>query len=53
MFLMIAGNYYCLYRCCLIDKYKNQSENILITTLIIHIFLLIIFKYTDFYYTIN
>ena len=32
----------------LIDKYKNQSKNILITTLFIHIFLLIIFKYTDF-----
>ena len=32
----------------LIDKYKNQSKNILITTLFIHVFLLIIFKYTDF-----
>ena len=27
----------------LIDKYKNQSKNILITTLVIHIFLLIIY----------
>ena len=32
----------------LIDKYKNQSKNILIITLFIHVFLLIIFKYTDF-----
>ena len=32
----------------LIDKYKSQSKNTLIITLFIHVFLLIIFKYTDF-----
>ena len=48
VFLMIAEIIIAYIGAILIDKYKNQSENILITTLIIHIFLLIIFKYTDF-----
>ena len=48
VFLMIAEIIIAYIGAILIDKYKNQSKNILITTLIIHIFLLIIFKYTDF-----
>ena len=48
VFLMIAEIIIAYIGAILIDKYKNQSKNILIITLIIHIFLLIIFKYTDF-----
>ena len=48
VFLMIAEIIIAYIGAILIDKYKNQSKNILITTLVIHIFLLIIFKYTDF-----
>ena len=48
VFLMIAEIIITYIGAILIDKYKNQSKNILITTLTIHIFLLIIFKYTDF-----
>ena len=48
VFLMIAEIVIAYTGAILIDKYKNQSKNILITTLFIHIFLLIIFKYTDF-----
>ncbi len=48
VFLMIAEIIIAYIGAILIDKYKNQSKNILITTLAIHIFLLIIFKYTDF-----
>lgn len=48
VFLMIAEIIIAYIGAILIDKYKNQSKNILTTTLIIHIFLLIIFKYTDF-----
>ena len=48
VFLMIAEIIIAYIGAILIDKYKNQSKNILITTLFIHIFLLIIFKYTDF-----
>ena len=48
VFLMIAEIIIAYIGAILIDKYKNQSKNILTTTLVIHIFLLIIFKYTDF-----
>ena len=48
VFLMIAEIIIAYIGALLIDKYKNQSKNILITTLFIHVFLLIIFKYTDF-----
>ena len=48
VFLMIAEIIIAYIGAILIDKYKNQSKNILITTLFIHVFLLIIFKYTDF-----
>ena len=48
VFLMIAEIIIDYIGAILIDKYKNQSKNILITTLFIHVFLLIIFKYTDF-----
>ena len=48
VFLMIAEIIIAYIGAILINKYKNQSKNILTTTLIIHIFLLIIFKYTDF-----
>ena len=48
VFLMIAEIIIAYLGAILIDKYKNQSKNILIITLFIHIFLLIIFKYTDF-----
>lgn len=48
VFLMIIEIIIAYIGAILIDKYKNQSKNILITTLFIHIFLLIIFKYTDF-----
>ena len=48
VFLMIAEIIIAYIGAILIDKYKSQSKNILITTLFIHIFLLIIFKYTDF-----
>lgn len=48
VFLMIAEIIIAYIGTILIDKYKNQSKNILITTLFIHVFLLIIFKYTDF-----
>ena len=48
VFLMIAEIIIAYIGAILIDKYKNQSKNILITTLFIHIFLLIIFKYNDF-----
>ena len=48
VFLMIAEIVIAYIGAILIDKYKNQSKNILITTLFIHVFLLIIFKYTDF-----
>ncbi len=48
VFLMIIEIIIAYIGAILIDKYKNQSKNILIITLFIHIFLLIIFKYTDF-----
>ena len=48
VFLMIAEIIIAYIGAILIDKYKNQSKNILITTVFIHVFLLIIFKYTDF-----
>ena len=48
VFLMIIEIIIAYIGAILIDKYKNQSKNILITTLFIHVFLLIIFKYTDF-----
>ena len=48
VFLMIAEIIIAYIGAILIDKYKNQSKNILITNLFIHVFLLIIFKYTDF-----
>ena len=48
VFLMISEIIIAYIGAILIDKYKNQSKNILITTLFIHVFLLIIFKYTDF-----
>ena len=48
VFLMIAEIIIAYIGAILIDKYKNQSKNILITILFIHVFLLIIFKYTDF-----
>ena len=48
VFLMIAEIIIAYIGAILIDKYKNQSKNILIITLFIHVFLLIIFKYTDF-----
>lgn len=48
VFLMITEIIIAYIGAILIDKYKNQSKNILIITLFIHIFLLIIFKYTDF-----
>ena len=48
VFLMIAEIIIAYIGALLIDKYKNQSKNILIITLFIHVFLLIIFKYTDF-----
>ena len=48
VFLMIAEIVIAYTGAILIDKYKNQSKNILITTIFIHVFLLIIFKYTDF-----
>lgn len=48
VFLMIAEIIIAYIGAILIDKYKNQSKNILITTLFIHVLLLIIFKYTDF-----
>ena len=44
VFLMIAEIIIAYIGAILIDKYKNQSKNILITTLVIHIFLLIISK---------
>lgn len=48
VFLMIAEIIIAYIGAILIDKYKNQSKNILIITLFIHVLLLIIFKYTDF-----
>ena len=48
VFLMIIEIIIAYIGAILIDKYKNQSKNILITTIFIHVFLLIIFKYTDF-----
>ena len=48
VFLMILEIIIAYIGAILIDKYKNQSKNILITTIFIHVFLLIIFKYTDF-----
>ena len=48
VFLMIIEIIIAYIGAILIDKYKNQSKNILIITLFIHVFLLIIFKYTDF-----
>lgn len=48
VFLMIAEIVIAYTGAILIDKYKNQSKNILIITLFIHVLLLIIFKYTDF-----
>ena len=48
VFLMIAEIDIAYTGAILIDKYKRQSKNILIITLFIHVFLLIIFKYTDF-----
>lgn len=48
VFLMIAEIVIAYTGAILIDKYKSQSKNILIITLFIHVFLLIIFKYTDF-----
>ena len=48
VFLMIAEIVIAYIGAILIDKYKSQSKNILIITLFIHVFLLIIFKYTDF-----
>ena len=48
VFLMIIEIIIAYIGTILIDKYKNQSKNILITTIFIHVFLLIIFKYTDF-----
>lgn len=44
VFLMIAEIIIAYIGAILIDKYKNQSKNILITTLIIHIFL---YKYLN------
>ena len=40
VFLMIAEIIIAYIGAILIDKYKNQSKNILTTTLVIHIFLL-------------
>ena len=48
VFLMITEIIIAYIGAILIDKYNNQSKNILITTIFIHVFLLIIFKYTDF-----
>lgn len=48
VFLMIAEIVIAYTGAILIDKYKSQSKNILIITLFIHVFLLIIFKYTNF-----
>lgn len=48
VFLMILEIIIAYIGAILIDKYKNQSKNILIITLFIHVLLLIIFKYTDF-----
>ena len=48
VFLMIVEIVIAYIGAILIDKYKSQSKNILIITLFIHVFLLIIFKYTDF-----
>lgn len=48
VFLMILEIIIAYIGAILIDKYKNQSKSILIITLFIHVFLLIIFKYTDF-----
>ena len=48
VFLMILEIIIAYISAILIDKYKNQSKNILIITLFIHVFLLIIFKYIDF-----
>ena len=48
VFLMILEIIIAYIGAILIDKYKNQSKNILIISLFIHVFLLIIFKYTDF-----
>ena len=48
VFLMILEIIIAYIGTILIDKYKNQNKNILIITLFIHVFLLIIFKYTDF-----
>lgn len=48
VFLMILEIIIAYIGAILIDKYKNQSKNILIITLFIHVFLLIIFKYTNF-----
>lgn len=48
VFLMIAEIVIAYIGAILIDKYKSQSKNILIITLFIHVFLLIIFKYTNF-----
>lgn len=48
VFLMIAEIVIAYTGAILIDKYKSQSKNVLIITLFIHVFLLIIFKYTDF-----
>ena len=48
VFLMIAEIVIAYTGAILIDKYKSQSKNTLIITLFIHVFLLIIFKYTDF-----
>ena len=48
VFLMIVEIVIAYTGAILIDKYKSQSKNILIITLFIHVFLLIIFKYTDF-----
>ncbi len=48
VFLMILEIIIAYIGAILIDKYKSQSKNILIITLFIHVFLLIIFKYTDF-----
>ena len=48
VFLMIAEIVIAYTGAILIDKYKSQSKNTLIITLFIHVFLLIIFKYTNF-----
>ncbi len=48
VFLMVLEIIIAYIGAILIDKYKNQSKSILIITLFIHVFLLIIFKYTDF-----